>query len=390
MKKYGIVGLVCLMAPLVFGFAIGQDIFVPELPQFMGIFHVSQKIVQLTVSVFMISAGLGQLIVGPLSDQFGRKKLVLLSTGIYCVGSLIAAWSPNIDVMIFARIMQGAGACGMMVCAFAIVRDLLSGNDSAKAYSYLNSAIAISPLLAPFLGGYLDVWFGWRAPFIALGVIGFMVFLLMLIKLEETQDPTSKIKVDRQLFKRYLTILKNRNFLGYSFVSCSALACFFTFFSISSYILIGTLKIPEVDFGYYFAIVGILFFFGSLAAGKCSSILGVKRMVYVGGFGFVISGAWMLLWTFYSGTNIWNFMLPSGLCALTGAFILGAGASGALEPFPEMTGTASAMYGSLEFIFAALIASVVMIWPVGTNYSFAIPLLVFGFLSIFAVWKVVR
>ncbi len=366
--------ILLLLAPLVFSFAIGQDIFVPEVPQIVKIFHTSQATVQLTLSLFMLAVGAGQLIVGPLSDQFGRKKIVLFSIALYVVGSIIAASSATIVWLISARIIEGIGACGMMVCAFAIVRDLMSGAQSARIYSFLNGAIAVSPLIAPLLGGYLDVWFGWRAPFIALAVIGTMIFISTLLTLDETLSREKQIHFNFSIFKRYWSILKNIHFLIYTFSAATALAIFFTFFSISSYLLIEVLKVPETRFGIYFATIGIVFFIGSIVSGKLSVKIGIYKTILLGAFGLVISGLWMLVWTFTQGTSLESFMLPTALSGFTGAFLLGAGAGGALEPFGEMAGTAAALLGACEFLMATAVASITLLWPVKSNLSYAIPL----------------
>lgn len=385
MKKYTTTSLVILLAPLVFSFAIGQDIFVPEVPQMLGIFHTSQGMVQLTLSLFMLAAGAGQLLIGPLSDQFGRRKIVLFSIALYTVGSVIAALASTIGVLIFARILEGIGACGMMVCAFAVVRDVISGNEAGKVYSYLNGAIAISPLFAPLIGGYLDVWFGWRAPFIALAALGSVVFMVMLFFLSETQKPEHKIKLDAKIFQRYWQVIKNSQFRVYSFAAASTLACFFTFFSVSSYILIGILHIPETHFGYYFGAIGLIFFFSSIAAGRLCMSIGVFRVALIGAITFFACGAWMLIWTLIAGTSIMSFMLPVAVSSIAGALMMGAGAAGALEPFAEMAGTASALLGAFQFLLATAVGSFIMHWRVESNLSYAIPLTVFGALISIAV-----
>ncbi len=385
MKKYSTTGLIVLLAPLVFSFAIGQDIFVPEIPQMMRIFHTTQTMVQLSLSLFMVAVGVGQLIIGPLSDQYGRRKLALISIALYAIASILAAISPSIYFLLGTRIIQGIGACGMMVCAFAIVRDLTEGDESGEIYSLLNGAIAVSPLLAPLAGGYLDAWFGWRAPFFSLAIIGAMVYIFISKFLAETLADENKIKFDIGLFKRYGKIIRNADFLSYTFAASSALACFFTFFSISSYLLINLLHIPETHFGYYFAIIGITFFIGNLLSAYLCNKIGIFLVVLIGAIGLIVSGVWMLLWTLHSGTSILSFMLPTMLSAITGAFMMGAGPGGALKPFGEMAGTAAAVLGATEFLLASIVGTFILHWPVTSNLSYALPLIIFGSLAFIGV-----
>ncbi len=383
--KYTPLKLVFLLAPLVFSFAVGQDIFIPEVPQLTALFHTSPGLVQLTLSLFMLAVGVGQLIIGPLSDRFGRKSIVLLSIALYVLGSIAAAMANSIDFLIFARILQGFGACGMMVSAFAIVRDLSEGNESAQIYSYLNGAIAISPLLAPLAGGYLDVSFGWRAPFFFLAALGIAIFIVISLLLSESIREKNKNASLGDSFRDYMRVIKNRQFFTFNFIAASALASFFTFFSVSPYILINTLHVSETHFGYYFAIIGMTFFVGSILAGKLNIILGVTKVALLGSVLFCLSGVIMLLWTVFIGTSLWSFIVPTAIAGVSGAFMMGAGAGGALEPFPDIAGTAAALLGASEFLLATLVGTVALLRPVTSNMPLAIVLTLFGGLAVLLV-----
>lgn len=380
--KYTPLKLVLLLAPLVFSFAIGQDIFIPEVPQLITIFHTTPGLVQQTLSLFMLAVGVGQLIVGPLSDRFGRKSIVLLSIALFAIASIGAALANSILFLIFMRIIQGIGACGMMVCAFAIVRDLSEGNTSAQIYSYLNGAIAISPLLAPIAGGYLDVSFGWRAPFFFLAACGIAIFVVISLLLSETIKEKNKGASLSGTFVDYLRVLKNRQFFTFAFIAASALASFFTFFSVSPYILIKILHVPETRFGYYFAIIGMTFFIGSIGSAKLNLIWGIHKVALIGSALFFLSGISMLLWTLLLGTSLLSFLIPTALAGIGGAFMMGAGAGGALEPFPDIAGTAAALLGASEFLLATLVGTVALLRPVSSNMPLAIVLSMFGLLAL--------
>ncbi len=376
--------LVLLLAPLVFSFAIGQDIFIPEVPQLTQIFHTTPGLVQLTLSLFMLAVGIGQLIIGPLCDRFGRKSIVLLSIAFYTLTSLGAALANGISWLILMRIGQGIGACGMMVCAFAIVRDLTSGNAAAEIYSYLNGAIAISPLLAPIAGGYLDVHFAWRAPFFFLTASGILIFIVIALLLSETIKTKNQGASLSSTFADYLQVIKNRQFLTFTLMASGALSSFFTFFSVSPYILITLLQVPEIDFGYYFALIGTTFFIGSITAAKLNSRWGIHKVALLGSALFLASGLIMLLWTLFIGTTLWSFLLPTALAGISGAFIMGAGAGGAMEPFPDKAGTAAALLGASEFLLATLVGTIALQKPVTSNMPLAIVLTLFGSLALMA------
>ena len=371
-----------LLMPLVFSFAFGLDIFVPVVPKLVHVFGTTASVVQLTLSVFMLGIGLGQLIVGPLTDRLGRRPVILLSVVIYTLASLGAALAHHITFLIVMRLIESLGACGMMVCANAVVRDLFKGNQAAEIYSYLNGAISLSPLIAPLLGGYLYAYFGWRAPFFVLGIMGALVFCMIACLFDETlQNKTDSLALP-MVFKHYLQVVKNRQFLGFTALASFELSVFLTFFSVSPYILIKTLHVSETRFGLYFGMVGLMFMVGSITAGRLNLKIGIRRLTLLGSVLSSTGGVLMCLLTLLHGTSLLTFTLPMMITAMGGSFMLGAMAAGAIAAFPDMAGTASALYGMIEFTFATVVSSVVLLFPIHSNMPLAVVIIVFGVLAV--------
>ena len=387
MKNRSILGTVSILAPFVFSFAFAMDIYIPAVPQMVGIFHTSQLAVQVTLSIFMLIVGIAQLFIGPISDQYGRRKLALLSTSIYLVGSLFCALSPNIDVLIVSRAVQALGGSGMLVVALAIVRDCFSGNDSAKVYSFLNCGLATSPLFAPIIGSYLVVFFNWQAGFVFLTLLGMIILIISWFKIKETLSPENRIRVDLTLFGRYWRILRNREFIAYTISASAALSIFFTFFSSSPYIIIKLLHVSQQDFGYYFFIIGLTFFIGSLISGRIVSYFGVFKTVLIGAVIMTLAGMIMLGWYYYVGLTVANYLFPCMLAGIGGALMMGAGAGGAMEPFPDIAGSAAAVLGCIQFLSSALIGTFVMHWHVSSTIPLALTMLTMGSLSLYSLLK---
>src|SRR3990167_11327916 len=170
-KPFSILKIILLLAPMVLALPVAMDIYVPALPSIATLFQVSAGKMQLTLAVFMFTAGLMQLFIGPLSDQRGRRSICFIMTLIFALSTVLCARAHTANQLIIFRCIQAMGACGMMVIGFAIVRDLYAGKKSAQVYSYLNGLISFSPMFAPFIGSYLDVYFGWPATFLALLII---------------------------------------------------------------------------------------------------------------------------------------------------------------------------------------------------------------------------
>jgi len=363
---------VFILMPLVFAFAVALDLYIPAVPELIRIFHSSPAQIQLTLSGFMFAFGLGQLVVGPYSDQFGRRSIALLSAIGYCLSSLLCATSTSLSALIVFRILEALSSCGMLVAANAVVRDVYSGDQSARMYSYLNGAIAVSPMFAPLLGGYIDVYFGWRACFVTLAFLGLAATAIVLVFLHESHHRDNRIKVNKHVFRRYYNILKTPSFLCYTTFSTFGIICLFTFFSSSPYILINDLGISRQHFGLYFGVMGLLFFIGSLIAGKTVIKIGLNTNILMGTLLIVCGGLLMLCWYLVFGLSTAGFIWPMVPISLGAAFLTGAGAAGAMEPFGEMAGAAAALYGCLEFLISGIVGNIVLQFPTDTSIPLAL------------------
>lgn len=363
---------VAILGPLIGSVALGMDVYVPAIPHIQQLLHTHQFQVQLTLSLFLLISGLGQLFIGPITDWLGRQKIMFAGILIFIAGSLACAASQNITQLIVARLFEGLGGCAMNVVAFAIVRDISSGRDSARTYSYLNVVVALSPLFAPFIGAYLDLTWGWRSLFLFLAFLGGMGLMIAMCFIPETLPPSKRHALDKRLPQHYWAIFKHPVFSRYAFCAGAGLAVFFTFFSTSSFILIKCLKISEEQFGFYFAVLGMTMLIGSLLAGQLLKTLSSRKTILIATLLLGLGGISMLAGQLLFGVTLIGYIGPMALMGTAGAFFMGAGTGGALEPFGDRTGTATALLGCLQFLIGSLIGSVVMLWPVTTTTPFAI------------------
>lgn len=381
---------VILLAPLVFSFAFAMDIYIPAVPAMTDIFHTTQANVQLTLSIFMLVSGIGQLFFGPLTDQYGRRLSILLSGLLFIAGSFLCVIAPSITWLIIARVIQAFGGCGLFVTTFAIVRDQFSGKDGAKVYSFLNCGIGMSPLFAPIIGSYLFHWFNWQAGFIFLTLMGIAILIIAMIKIKETHPLEKRVKIDTGVFLRYGRILTNRSFITYVFCASAGLMIFFVFFSSSPYIVMNLLHAAPQDFGYYFFAVGSTFFIGSLLSGKIAGAIGAYKTVVLGTLLMLMAGVLMLVWRYLAGVSAAEFLIPCMIAGIGGSFMMGAGVGGAMEPFGEIAGSAAAVAGCLEFLSSAILGSVIMHWPVRSTDPLSLTMIVLSFLALIGIGSYTR
>ena len=197
-------------------------------------------------------------------------------------------------------------------------------------------------------------------------------------KVTETLSDENHIKFTKNVFYNYIHIAKDPRFLVYAVCVACGLACFFTFFSVSAYIIITLLHVPEQNFWIYFGSIGIVFFIGSLISGYLVVRIGTYKTVLLGTLLIAISGIVMLEWHLHYGLSAAGFMVPMMITGIGGAMVMGAGAGGAIEPFPKMAGTASALLGFSEFVFAFIVSTIVLKWQVTSTLPLAITMILLG------------
>lgn len=382
MSHYKVYQIILLLTPFVFSFAFGLDIYIPVIPQMTEIFETTPAMVHLTLSLFLSATGLGQLIIGPLSDRYGRKIIFYLSSAFYISGSLLCAISPHIGWLIAGRLICALGACGMLVTSFALIRDLYSHNESAKMYSFLNGAIGISPTFAPIIGGYLSVYLGWQSVFIFLALIGVLTLFVTRFFIEETHENEKRVSLDGEILARYRTIFLNRQFLTFTLIASLAEGVFFCFFSISPFIIIDLLQVATQNFGYYFALFGAVIAFGGLGSGKMIERIGIEATIASGIALMLLGGVCMLTWYYLLGLTLSGFLLPMVLACTGAIFVIGACASKALEPFAPIAGTAAAALGAVEFTLSSLIGAVLMQFPVASTVPYGVIIVISGIISL--------
>lgn len=373
---------VLILTPFVFCFAFGLDIYIPVVPQMAQIFATTPALIQLTLSLFLFITGAGQLIIGPLSDRFGRKPLLFASAACFFLGSAGCGLSAQIEILLVCRAISACGACGMLVTSFAVVRDLYSDVKSGQMFSYLNGGIGISPVFAPIIGGYLATNFGWPSIFYFLAGLGAFALFMTMSAIDETLPTVKRVSLDSTLLRRYKEIFNHPQFIIYSVLAGLAEAVFFCFFSISPFILINLHQIPTEHFGYYFALFGAVVSLGGISSGKLIGKIGVRKTLAIGIALMFIGGGSMLLWHHFNPSSLTGFLLPMVLACLGAMFLLGGSASKALEPFGAIAGTAAAGFGAVEFAIPSLVGSVLMLFPVTSTFPYAVTILLLAGLSL--------
>ncbi len=333
--------------------ALSIDMFLPSLPELARRFRTDEASAQLTVTLFLLSFALAQLAFGPTSDRLGRRRILLGGLALYVVGAVACALAPNVQVLVVARVLQGLGAGSGPVVGRAIVRDVYPREHAARVLGIMATAQALTPVLAPIAGGYLQTWFGWRSVFAVLAAAGaaFLVGAWALVA------ETAPVAVDRlvggSLWRDALHLLRDRTFLGFALAVTLVFSGQFAFISGSAFVLIGLLRVSPSVYGWCFAAVAFGLMTGSYLTARHTLRHGTRRLVGTGAAVAAVAGTGMVALVLAGRVGVLGIVLPMYLYAVGAGLVMPSGMAGALGPYPHIAGLASALLGFLQMAGSA-------------------------------------
>lgn len=346
------------------------DMYLPSFPTIVKEYSTTASLVQISLTTCLLGLGLGQLIIGPMSDVLGRRKPLLIFLIMYLLASVVCAFAPNIYFFIGARFLQGFAAAGGLVISRAIVRDVYSGRELTKFFALLMAVSNLGPIIAPIAGGSILSFTNWTGVFIVLACIGMVLFLIISLKLEETLPIEKRIPSNFiQVLKNFGSLLKDRQFTGYAFTQGFIIAGIFAYVSGIPFVYQNIYGVSPQVFSLLFGVNGIALIIGSQLVGRYSDVIPEKTFLKIGLIlsntaGAVLLGA-LLIKAPLIAIAIPIFFLVSciGIIATT-SFSL------AMESQGHIAGSASALLGVLPFILGSLTAPLV---GIAGEYS-AIPM----------------
>ena len=352
--------LIGLLMGLVTLTPMGIDIYLPSLPVMAQDYGQPVTALQASITLFIFAVGVGQVLIGPLADRYGRRPVALGGALAYLLGSALGAAATSLDVFYAARVIQGLGACSASLVAFAAVRDCFSPAVGARVYSYLNGALCTVPALAPMVGGALAVHAGWRSTFVFMVLFALTLAGFLAVRFEETRAAPAKPQGALYSLRRYAPIVASGRFLYFAAFGMAGMAMILVFVSAAPVVLVQQLGYSELGFSAWFggnAAINIGAFF---LAPAFIARYGRHTMVRVGMAALLAAAAMHLAAWLWLPLSAWIFMLPVAVLTVGFSLALGSGLSLALEPFAERAGTAAAVYGLFQMSGSAVIATVLL------------------------------
>jgi len=341
----------------------GLSLCLPSLPSISQDFNASPALIQLTVTYYLIGIGVSQLFYGPLSDHYGRKKTALVGIYIFLLGLITSISAETPYMLLMARLLQGLGIGCSTVISRAVLRDVFQGKEYTKAGSQLAGAVAIAPIVAPILGAYLQIDFGWRAIFYTLLAITLIILVCWHTMFRETCSSSSirkNITVSLVL-TNYLSIIKSKVFIKN--VVCGSLiySCEIVFLLITPFLIQVQLGFSALIYGWFLIITVLGYLSGTTMSSYLSYKLTCEKLVIIGVSFSSLASLMMLIFVFLDYSNLFSLGFPLILFMFGAGFVYPNTSLSAIEQFSDKAGTASALFSSIQGAIAASVGTLTSI-----------------------------
>ncbi|MEO7732657.1 MAG: multidrug effflux MFS transporter [Kofleriaceae bacterium] len=334
--------------------ALSIDMSLPAQPTLGRELHVSPEIAQLTLGLFLVGFAVGQLIAGFLSDALGRRRVLLAGLAVFTVAGLACAAAPSIELLLAARILQGLGSAASPVIARAMVRDTQPAAGAARMLSTILAVLALAPMLAPLVGGFLLTHLGWQAIFITLAAIGLVFSAMSVLTLPETLPPERRVALSlASTLAGFARFFRTKGTGAPTLLVCLTFAGQFAFIADSPFVLIEGFHISSDAFGFYFAAAALALMFGSMSGRRRLQRDPPARVLAAGALTLGVGGVLVAIGVHLPG------LAQLGLIAPVLVYFFGIGLTSpsataiAMQPVPEIAGAASAMIGALTMLAGA-------------------------------------
>ncbi|MFT5505767.1 MAG: DHA1 family bicyclomycin/chloramphenicol resistance-like MFS transporter [Gammaproteobacteria bacterium] len=343
------------------GSIMSTDLYTPSLPYLTDFFSTTPELLKLTISLNLIAYGVAQLIYGPLSDRFGRRPIFLTTIILFAISSVACGLATTIDQLLIARVFQGFFAAAEVVMCLAVFKDLFTEKEQVKAYAVYGMAIALTPAIAPILGGYIHILLGWEFNFFLTALVGVLTTILIFYLLPESTIPDPHALKVKSILQNYGAVFSNKTFLVYGGLAGVALGFIYAFVTAAPFILITHFGVETQHFGYYQAAIVVAFFLGSLLATRLADNWQSIKVLNIGLL-IAVTGAMMVTGLIFIGG-----LSPNSLTFAYMFIAFGIGPVFAVVPTKAMAaveksiGSAAGAFGCMEIGLSGIIAGMVSV-----------------------------
>lgn len=340
----------------------------PAFPAIQHDMHPSIAMLQLAISLAMFTMAAATMVYGPLSDRFGRRPVLLAGLALFVAGGAICFVAKSIEMLIFGRFVQAAGAgCGPVV-ARAMTSDAYGRDQLAKMLGYVAAASVIAPTLAGPLGGFLIDQFDWRAGFAFATAGGAAILALALFGLPETNRDLVRRRGAAQLAHGYVQVFALPGFTPYALQIAFASGAFFAFLTTAPYVVVNVIGLTATQYELWFTLLPLGYAVGSLIAGRLNARLAVDRVVFLGGTVIITPVVIMTVWAGINTHSPYALFLPMFVMSIGQGIGTPSAQAGGIALARNLAGTASGMFIFIQWTMAAICAQISGVIADGTVY----------------------
>jgi Bcr/CflA subfamily drug resistance transporter len=334
-----------------------RDMTIPSLPAIASSLHTSEGLAQTSLTICLAGVGLSQLFYGPLSDAYGRKKILLTGFTICLMGNIASGVAASDSIFLISRFLAGIGAGAGTVIARAMARDMFQKSQLTKVLSYLSMSTTVSPAIAPLLGGYLQSYLGWRYVFLLLSIITLFSIITIFLFITETNnnEPIVNGINWKKTLDNYFNLIIDPWFLGYSLISALSFTTGIIYYIVSPFIFQREVGISPDQNGWIYILVAISYFLGSFITSKVTEIIADEKIILIGIHCCAISAVCMVILGI-SYHNLLSIIIPISFSIIGCGIITPVANKQGLNPYPDMAGTASALLSATRMLCAFIIS----------------------------------
>ncbi|OGT56548.1 MAG: hypothetical protein A3F14_03755 [Gammaproteobacteria bacterium RIFCSPHIGHO2_12_FULL_43_28] len=367
-----------------------KDMYAPSMPAIAGTLHLSNAYVQSSFSTFLIGMVLSQLLFGVASDFYGRKKIMLMGLFLCLFGNFLSMIAHTGANFLLSRLIVGLGAGAAPVVTRAMATDLYKGNELTKVIAYLSMITVFSPVIAPVLGGYLQINYIWQTNFMFLTFFSGVTWLLIMTYCRETQKSRIQSNENKLHYtiQNYINMLRNQTFIAYGLISAIAFSSGVIYFVMSPFIFQNVLHLTALQNGYLYIFVGLGYFVGALLASKLVVRFSDDTVIMLGILLCLASAFLMMALFVLSGVTLTAIVLPMFINVVGCGLITPPASKQGITLFLDMAGSAAALIGVMRMFVALLVTLVVTIAPSHNQLALAYLLMILASVALLAIMLV--
>ena len=366
---------------------VASTIYVPSIPAIAAALDTSIAKVQLTFVGYLLAFAASMLVLGPLSDRYGRRRTIFCGLALTTISSIACAVSPTIDFLIFARIIQGMGACAGLVVGRAITREVWGREAAAQVIAGRAIAATLMQAFAPVLGGYLQGWFGWRSNFLLIAAIACAAMALVAQYVPEGRATAPSPSRTGGMLASYGTLIRTRRFLSYAFTAAGSHAGFHIFAAGAPGVLIVGLGIRPEDYGFYASLPPMGFLIGSFLSHRLTRRLGVDGLITIGCMLLLPTASIMVTLAVLGVASPYAVIGPMILICCSSGLVTPNATAGSLGVNAGIVGAASGLGSFVQMTGAAGATALLSLGPSGNPVMLASIIALAGLVAVTAFWS---